>query len=158
MLISTGPRVEPSRIGAPLDRALAAEHGVRARTDAIETATMVRPADETKAVARMVELRGVEPAFRSTARVRLARRRPYSHALLEQNGALVRPELLTQLDVAVGDELVIGTQTFTIRGVLDSEPGRRTRRVQPRSARADRSPGARRCGPARRSAAAPTTR
>ena len=38
----------------------------------------------------------------------------------------MRPELLTQLDLAVGDELVIGNRRFTIRGVLDSEPGRRT--------------------------------
>src|SRR6185295_18111657 len=38
---------DPDR--ATLDKALAAEHGLRARTDAIETATMVRPADERKA-------------------------------------------------------------------------------------------------------------
>ena len=60
VLISTGRGWnEPDRL--TLDKALAAEPGVRARTDAVETATMVRPADERKAVARVVELRGVEP-------------------------------------------------------------------------------------------------
>ncbi len=109
-----------------LDARIAAEPGVRSRTDAIETATMVRPADDRKAVARMVELRGVEPSFPLYGSVRLRDGQPYSHALLESKGALVRPELLTQLDVAVGDELVIGATRFTIKGVLDSEPGRRT--------------------------------
>jgi putative ABC transport system permease protein len=37
---------------------------------------------------------------------------------------LVRPELLTSLNVAVGDRLAIGLSTFTIRGVVSKEPGR----------------------------------
>ena len=37
---------------------------------------------------------------------------------------LVRPELLAQLNLREGDELLIGTQTFQIRGVIQSEPGR----------------------------------
>jgi putative ABC transport system permease protein len=125
VLVSTGRGWnDPDR--RTLDRALAAEPGVRARTDAIETATMVRPADERKAVARVVELRGVEPSFPLYGQVRLRDGKTYSHRLLAANGALVRPELLTQLDLAVGDDIVIGTRRFTIRGVLDSEPGRRT--------------------------------
>jgi putative ABC transport system permease protein len=40
-------------------------------------------------------------------------------------GALVRPELLAQLGVAVGDRLAIGGKAFTIRGVIAAEPGRR---------------------------------
>ena len=38
---------------------------------------------------------------------------------------LVRPELLAQLNLAVGDALLIGTKRFTIRGVIEAEPGRR---------------------------------
>ena len=37
----------------------------------------------------------------------------------------MRPELLTQLDLSVGEAIVIGTGTFTIRGVLEAEPGGR---------------------------------
>ena len=77
-------------------------------------------------MARMVELRGVEAGFPLYGRVRLRGGQGYSHALLAERGALVRPELLTQLDLAVGDALVIGSQTFTIRGVLEGEPGGRT--------------------------------
>ena len=51
---------------------------------------------------------------------------PYSHALLEHHGALVRPELLTALGVKVGDELDHRhSAPFTIRGVIANEPGRR---------------------------------
>src|SRR5262245_49487015 len=115
VLVSTGRGWnEPDR--TTLDKVLAAESGVRARTDAIETATMVRPADDKKAVARMVELRGVGPTFPLYGAVRLSDGQTYSHRLLASDGVLVRPELLTQLDVAVGDVLVIGNRLFTIRG------------------------------------------
>ena len=115
---------EPDR--ALFDAWLRPERGVTASTAALETATMVRPADPAKATARMVELRGVEPGFPLYGRVRLRGGQPYSHDLIAGGGALVRPELLTQLDLAVGDQLRIGTSTFTIRGVLESEPGART--------------------------------
>ena len=51
--------------------------------------------------------------------------KPYRHALLRDHGALVRPELLTQLGVAEGDEILVGDLSFTIRGVIEHEPGRR---------------------------------
>ena len=95
------------------------------RTDSVETATMVRAVDPSKDVARMVELRGVQRTFPLYGSVDLAEGRPYSHALLESSGALVRPELLAQLDLAVGDGIIIGGRTFTIRGTLVNEPGRR---------------------------------
>ena len=99
---------------------------VRARMYTIDVATLVRPAgDRGAAAARMVELRGVEPAFPFYGTVSLADGRPYSHALLAGRGILVRPELLTQLGIGVGDALVVGGQPFTIRGVIAQEPGRR---------------------------------
>ena len=94
-------------------------------TRSIELATMARPADRADGRARMVELRAVERAFPYYGRMKLAGDRPYSHALLQDFGVLVRPELLAQLDVKVGDALTIGSKRFTIRGVLVSEPGRR---------------------------------
>src|SRR5262249_26456781 len=36
-----------------------------------------------------------------------------------------RPELLASLGVQKGEEITIGTASFTIRGVIASEPGRR---------------------------------
>lgn len=97
---------------------------VLGRAESIETATMVRPADESRAAARMVELGGVAPAFPLRGKVTLRGGMPYAHELLRDRGALVRPELLAQLDLRVGDGLVIGERTFTIRGVIEDEPGR----------------------------------
>jgi putative ABC transport system permease protein len=96
---------------------------VLGRSAAIETATMVR-AENGAAVARMVELRGVESGFPFYGTLALQNGVPYSHDLLRNNGALVRPELLTQLGIAVGDRILIGGRPFTIRGVIDQEPGR----------------------------------
>ncbi len=99
---------------------------VRARQETIDVATMVRPADgQGAAVARMVELRGVEPGFPLYGKVLLQDGREYTHALIADHGVLVRPELLTQLGLKVGDRLMIGGQPFTIRGVIAQEPGRR---------------------------------
>ena len=50
----------------------------------------------------MVELRGVQAAFPFYGQVVLQDGAPFSHDLLRGRGALVRPELLTQLGTAVG--------------------------------------------------------
>jgi len=101
-----------------------AEAPVAARTESIETTTMVR-AERGASVARMVELRGIEPAFPFYGRLTLRDGRPYTHDLLRGRGALVGPELLAQLGAAAGDRILIGGQPFTVRGVIDQEPGRR---------------------------------
>jgi putative ABC transport system permease protein len=107
-----------------IDRQIAAA-GATGSTEVIETATMVRPADASKAVARMVELQAVEAAYPFYGQLAVDGGRPYRHALLEGHGVVVRPELLAQLGVKVGEAVVIGKETFTIRGVLSAEPGRR---------------------------------
>jgi putative ABC transport system permease protein len=112
-------------VRADLEKRIAAAP-VTARQETIDVATMVRPADGTGApVARMVELRGVEPGFPFYGTVLLQDGQEFSHALLVNHGALVRPELLTQLGLAVGDPLLVGGKPFTIRGVISQEPGRR---------------------------------
>lgn len=90
-------------------------------SQAMEIATMVRP--EGKTGTKMVELRAVEAAFPLYGTLTL-QQGIYSHALLRNHGALVRPELLAQLDLHVGDTILIGKQAFQIRGVIASEPGR----------------------------------
>ena len=106
-----------------IDRHLA-EAGVVTRTETIETPTMVRPADPSKPLAKMVELRAVQPGFPLYGSVVLEGGQVYSHALLKGHGAIVRPELLTSFGVQVGDQMAIGQATFTIRGILTKEPGR----------------------------------
>jgi putative ABC transport system permease protein len=90
----------------------------------VEVATMVRSSDPARTATRMVELRAVEEPFPWYGTVKL-RDRPFDYSLLEGFGVLVRPELLAQLGLRVGDQLLIGTKTFTIRGVIEAEPGRR---------------------------------
>ena len=66
---------------------------------------------------------GCRRRSRSTASSKFAAIVSYSHALLDNHGALVRPELLTQLGVEVGEQILIGSTSFTIRGVMLTEPG-----------------------------------
>ena len=97
---------------------------VLGQTESIETVTMARPADPTKVVTKVVELRGVQPDFPFYGDVVLQGEQTYSHTLLEERGMLVRPELLTQLGVQVGEDILLGDRPFTIRGVIVGEPGR----------------------------------
>jgi putative ABC transport system permease protein len=92
-------------------------------SEALEVATMVRPAARASAATKMVELRAVQPSFPYYGTLTL-QEGPYRHQLLAGRGVLVRPELLAQLDLRVGDRLLIGSQEFEIRGVIVGEPGR----------------------------------
>ncbi len=116
-------RAWPAGVRSRID-AILADAPVVARGESVETPTMVR-AEKGSAVARMVELRAVEATFPFYGKLTLSGGQPYSHALLEGRGAIVGPELLGQLSVAVGDRLLIAGQPFTIRGVITQEPGRR---------------------------------
>ena len=97
---------------------------VMLRSEAAEIPTMVRPTDPLKIATRIVELRAVGPEFPLYGSL-ILRDGAYDHALVAGHGALVRPEILAQLGLEVGDDIQIGTQTFEIRGVITAEPGRR---------------------------------
>jgi putative ABC transport system permease protein len=114
----------PASARATIEKDLAAA-GATAQSETIDTPTMVRPAEESKAVARMAELRAVQANFPLYGAFTLVGGQPYTHALLKDHGAIVRPELLTALGIKAGDAIRIGQATFTIRGVLAGEPGRR---------------------------------
>jgi putative ABC transport system permease protein len=92
--------------------------------DSVEMVTMARPADERAGITKVVELRAVQPGFPFYGRLTLNDGRPYSHSLLQNNGALVRPELLAQFGLSVGDAIAIGKAQFVVRGVIGLEPGR----------------------------------
>ena len=96
---------------------------VTGHTEALELGTMVRAAAVPDAVPRLVWLTGVQPAYPLYGEVRLADGRRYEHALLKDRGVLVRPKLLQQHNIKVGDEIRIGRLNFTIRGVIEKEPG-----------------------------------
>jgi putative ABC transport system permease protein len=121
VLISTNRPWVPA-VRSRIDNQLAAS-AVTERLESVETATMVRP--ESGAVAKMVELKGVQPGFPMYGRIVLADGLTYSHDLLRDRGALVRPDLLVQLGIQRGDRIIVGGQPFTVRGVIVQEPGRR---------------------------------
>jgi putative ABC transport system permease protein len=84
---------------------------------------MVRPADPATRIAKVAELRAVQAAYPLYGTILLQGGQTYSHSLLEQHGALVRPELLSALQLKVGDQIAVGQTMFTIRGVIAREPG-----------------------------------
>jgi putative ABC transport system permease protein len=96
---------------------------VEARTETIEAATMLRPADESQAGALMVELKGIEPPFPFYGDFLLADGTRFEHSLLKGDGAVVAPLLLERLSLKVGDRVKLGEKTFEIRGVTRQEPG-----------------------------------
>ena len=112
-------RGTPERIAARVDRMPDASH-----IASIEMVTMARPSGDQADITKVVELRAVQPGFPFYGRLTLQDGRPYSHALLKNNGALVRPELLAQFGLSVGDAITIGKAQFIVRGVIALEPGR----------------------------------
>jgi putative ABC transport system permease protein len=96
---------------------------VLARAETVEAPTMLRPADESKEGALMVELKGIEKPFPLYGEFRLADGRAFDYSLVESDGAVVAPLLLERLALKVGDRVKIGEKVFEIRGVTRDEPG-----------------------------------
>ena len=104
--------------------ARAAEVAGAELTETVDTVTMARLPAGVGNRTKVVEVRGVQPAFPFYGRFTLESGAAYSPALLEDRGVLVGRELLPQLGVAVGDEILIGDAVFTIRDAIVTEPGR----------------------------------
>jgi putative ABC transport system permease protein len=96
---------------------------VLAHADTIELPTMVRPLDNQQVAPKQIEIRAVQSSFPFYGEMVLAGGQRYDFSLLKERGIIVRPALLQQLNVKVGDKVKIGTLEFTIRGVVEQEPG-----------------------------------
>src|SRR5262252_654375 len=96
---------------------------VEAHTETIETATMLSPTENESAPPKMVELKAVQPQYPFYGEIVLDGGAKYSHSLVKGRGALVKQSLITALDLKIGDRVRIGELDFTIRGVVESEPG-----------------------------------
>lgn len=94
-----------------------------ARTETIESPTMIRPADGSREGAMMIELKGIDSAFPLVGEFKLANGEPFSYSLIQNNGAVVSVALLDRLELQIGDEVKIGNSTFQIRGSIEREPG-----------------------------------
>jgi putative ABC transport system permease protein len=126
-LLSADVRVESGERWTPAQREILERHGatspVLAQTRVVETQTMVRAEQGMEARPVMAELRGVESGFPLRGEVRLGGGQKYSHGLLAGRGALVSASLLERLQLKVGERIVVGTATFTVRGTIERLPG-----------------------------------
>lgn len=122
-LVVSSNRAIDGEVAARIDHRLSAAGAEVTRT--VEIATMARAAASVDGPARMVEVKAVSQGFPYYGVLQLEGDAVYSHDRVADFGALVRPELLAQLGLAVGDKLAIGGRDFTIRGVIEAEPGRR---------------------------------
>lgn len=107
------------------------EYPIAGRSELIETSTMARPGGEKPdGAARMVEVLAVDPAYPLYGAVKMGPESggesAYGASLVAGRGALVRPELLTQLNMRIGDRVLLGGEAFTVRGTVTEEPGSRT--------------------------------
>jgi putative ABC transport system permease protein len=96
---------------------------VQGCAEVLETTTMLRAVNGGNPTPKMIELKAVGPKFPLYGEMLLAYGAQYSHDLLKDRGALVRQSLLTALGLKLGDQVKIGNLVFTIRGVIESEPG-----------------------------------
>lgn len=96
---------------------------VTAHIDVLETATMARSGEDWLGTPKMVELKAVQPGFPFYGEMVLADGKPFSYDLMKDHGALVKQTLLTALGLKVGETIKIGNLEFTIRGVIEQEPG-----------------------------------
>jgi len=94
------------------------------QTETLDVVTMVRVPDELEFRTKVVELRGVGESFPFYGTLQLMSGRRYVHEVLSNNGALVAPDLLAQMNLDVGGVVLIGNTEFTIRDVIKVEPGR----------------------------------
>jgi putative ABC transport system permease protein len=95
---------------------------VVAHTEVLETGTMLRPMNQT-APPKRVELKAVQPQFPFYGELVLSGGQRYSHELLKNRGALLKQGTLESLNLKFGDQVKLGDLDFTIRGVIEREPG-----------------------------------
>ena len=91
--------------------------------DSIEMPTMVSALNNATVAPKQVELRAVQASFPFYGEMVLSNAQRYDFSLLKDRGLVVRPALLQQLGVNIGDKVKIGKLEFTIRGVIEREPG-----------------------------------
>jgi putative ABC transport system permease protein len=96
---------------------------VEGHTEMVELATMMRPVADTGAPPKMVELKAVQPGFPFYGELVLGESARYDYSMLAGQGVLLKPGLLTSLNLNVGDRVRIGNLEFTIRGTIEREPG-----------------------------------
>jgi putative ABC transport system permease protein len=126
-LLTADVQVSTNNRWAPETRALIEKYFrsplVEGHTEVIETTTMMRSLNEMIAAPRLIDVKAVQRQFPFYGEMVLSDGLRFSHDLFKDRGVLVKPNLLVSLNLKVGDKVKIGTLDFTIRGVIEREPG-----------------------------------
>ncbi len=80
---------------------------------------------EDGAARRLVSLKAVDTAYPLAGTMDLSPQMPIQTLLAKQNGvygAVAEGALLRRLEITIGDRLIVGTETFEIRGEIVEEP------------------------------------
>ncbi len=96
---------------------------VEARNEVMESSAMARPADRRKDAIQFVSLKGIEPPFPLVGRFLLTGGTKFDFSILGNRGAVVAPILLEELEISIGDKILIGESEFEVRATFDEEPG-----------------------------------
>ncbi len=96
---------------------------IEARNEVITTSAMAKPVDASNQNFSFVELKGIEPPFPLVGDFTLSDGKPFDFKLLENQGAVVAPIILDDLNIKIGDKIRIGEEEFQIRATFDEEPG-----------------------------------
>ncbi len=94
----------------------------------IKMRAMARPLDN-RDKRNLIELKGVDAAYPLFGRFVSSESAPLQELLLHREGtwgAVVDANLLSRLDLTVGDQIQVGTAVFTVRATVISEPDRAT--------------------------------
>ena len=78
---------------------------------------------EGRAGSVLVELKAPGPGYPLYGRLTTTPAAPLE-SLLDDDGAVVQRDLLDRLGLTLGDQLVVGDATLTIRGIVEAEPDR----------------------------------
>ncbi|MCB1055309.1 MAG: ABC transporter permease, partial [Acidobacteria bacterium] len=124
-LLAADLKIEGRRpLPAELDGFVAGLDGAR-RSDLVELPTVVAAAGSagSPGASQLAEVKAVDGPYPFYGRLETDPDRPLSE-LLDDDTAVVAPELLQNLHLAVGDSLKIGGESFRIAGTVSSEPDR----------------------------------
>ena len=120
--LSSTSDFSPSEISL-IEQTIGKSNIIEDRNEFVATSAAARPVDETNESFSAVEIKGIEPKFPMVGDFTLTGGQPFDFSLLENNGTVVAPIVLQDLNVKVGDKIKIGDAEFTIRATFDEEPG-----------------------------------
>ena len=96
---------------------------VEASNETLEFSAMAKPANEKIETVQFVTMKGIDDQFPLVGNFVLPEGREFKYTQLDNNGALIAPILLEELGIKIGEKIVVGDTTFTVKDTFVEEPG-----------------------------------